>query len=118
MDMEKMQMVCVGARLSLAALLYFLGDSEWLRVFAVLLFAIAAGFAIIYTFGLRKTGIETDGRPIWWNVMRPVHAFLYLLAAQRAFLCDGKAASSFVGTDALIGLMVFTSKPWFLAHCQ
>ena len=31
---------------------------------------VATGFAVIYAFDLRRTGIETSGGPIWWNHLR------------------------------------------------
>jgi len=62
------------------------------------LFAIAS--LVLYFTGWRKTGIETFGRPIYWNSFRPVHALLHGLAA----VFD---APILVLADTLIGILVF-----------
>ena len=32
---------------------------------------------LIYALKLRRTGTETGGQPIWWDVFRPLHGALY-----------------------------------------
>lgn len=44
-------------------------------------YIISFAFITIYTFDLRKTGIETFNEPIWWNNLRPVHALLWFIFA-------------------------------------
>lgn len=44
-------------------------------------YIISFAFITIYTFNLRKTGIETFNEPIWWNNLRPVHALLWFIFA-------------------------------------
>jgi len=66
----------------------------------------ATGFLIIYFGGYRKTGGETFGQKIWWNNLRPVHAFLYYTFALLAF---NKNKYTFIPllADVLIGLVAF-----------
>jgi len=39
----------------------------------------AIGISVIHFMGLRKTGPETMGEPIWWDKIRPVHAVLWAI---------------------------------------
>ena len=71
---------CIGARTALA-LAVKKSDKKYLPIFGYLSFFIAFGFLFIFATGLRKTGVEVHGSRIWWNDIRPVHAFFYLWAA-------------------------------------
>lgn len=51
------------------------------RVLSGLLGIMSIGIYAIYRNGWRKVGWETQGEPIWWNGLRPVHAFLWGLSA-------------------------------------
>ena len=74
---------CMGARLGLTYAAYrFPALLPWLGLFAL---GVSIGFTVIYVKGWRKTGIETGGEAIWWNDLRPVHAFMYGLFAVLAF---------------------------------
>ena len=71
--------LCVPARCTLAyAALSLTG--VWARLLALACAAIAVGFAVLYLFGLRPTGIEAGGR-IWWDSLRPLHALTFGAAA-------------------------------------
>jgi hypothetical protein len=73
---------CMGTRALLA--LWAQNPSETSRtVLTFLLTVIAIGFASIYLFGWRKNAQETFGETnvVWWNDLRPVHAFLYASTA-------------------------------------
>ncbi len=65
---------CLGTRL-LLVLVAATVSIEHLRWMGRLAILPAMGFALIYIFGLRKSGIEAD--VIWWDHIRPLHAFLY-----------------------------------------
>lgn len=51
------------------------------RVLSALLGVASVGIYMIYRNGWRQVGWETQGEPIWWNDVRPMHAFLWGLAA-------------------------------------
>tara|TARA_Y100001970_G_C14227099_1_gene856367 strand:+ start:148 stop:528 length:381 start_codon:yes stop_codon:yes gene_type:complete len=66
----------------------------------------AIGFLYIYINNLRKTGLEVFGDKIWWNDLRPIHAFLYLLFSYYA-INEYKNAYIFLLVDVIIGLLSF-----------
>lgn len=100
---------CIGTR-TLLAYIAGVAPAPWLKAMAVALLAVAIGFTAIYLGGLRKTGLETGGEPIWWDSLRPVHATLYALAASRAWAGDNDLAQLFLTIDVILGLASFTVK--------
>jgi len=99
---------CMGTRVALVFIAAF-GSPEILKILAVFAAVIAAGFATIYLGGLRKTGIETNGKPIWWNELRPVHAAIYAAVAYLAWNGRGDLAWKLLATDVVIGLSSFVA---------
>ena len=97
---------CMGARIGLAYL------AKWSNgiVRKILMIAtgiMATGFALIYIFGLRKTGVETQGAPIWWNHLRPIHAILYGLASWSLYKEQNVMAWKLLLGDTAFGLLAF-----------
>ena len=78
-------LLCIPMRLLIVFLAYILLNSaspSFLRYSMIaILTVIGIGFWTIYLKGWRKTGVETGGKPIWWNNLRPIHGSLYLLCA-------------------------------------
>jgi len=72
-----------------------------------LTFMIATGFMFIYVFGLRKTGAETGGSPIWWNNLRPLHSMLYYLTSWFILFGDKNQAWKVLLFDTILGLSSF-----------
>jgi|TARA_B100000780_G_C21039789_1_gene417200 hypothetical protein len=66
----------------------------------------ALGFAYIFIFGKRKKGGETFGQKIWWNNLRPVHSFLYLIFAYLAITKNNNAYFPLL-VDVIIGFVAF-----------
>lgn len=67
---------------------------------------IGIAFFAIWLFGLRKTGAEVMGGRIWWNNLRPIHGFLYLMFAYSAI--NMRADSwRYLFADVVIGLTSF-----------
>jgi hypothetical protein len=99
---------CIGTRL---AFMYYakIAEPEMLRKLGYIAAIPAIGFFYIYFSGSRKTGIETDGQPIWWNNLRPVHGLLYAFFSFNA-IEKNPSSWMFLFADVVIGL---TS---FLAH--
>ena len=97
---------CIGLRLALA---YFakIASPAHLKLMAVGAGLISIGFATIYAFGLRKTGIETGGELIWWNELRPLHAVLFATFAFMAWNGDQNAWKVLMA-DTLVGLSAWT----------
>ena len=97
---------CIGTR----TLLVYLAATVppvWLKVMAVLGGLVVAGFTAIYVGGLRQTGLETGGQPIWWNSLRPVHAALYAAFAYYAWTGQRQTAWVTLLLDVAIGLASF-----------
>jgi hypothetical protein len=102
---------CIAARLVLV-LLAMTVSQLGLRIMAVGATGIAIGFMVIFLGGYRKTGLETGGKPIWWNHLRPVHALLYGLFAYLAWTGQRAWAWKVLLLDVTVGTLAFT-----LHHC-
>ena len=109
-DMQKRIMafliLCIGSRLGLAYLAKNL-SGIWSNIITAVFAIIGAGFLVIYFGGLRKTGAETGGNPIWWNHLRPIHGALYLIAAGLLFYGHRCWGSQVIIIDTLVGLTSF-----------
>ena len=68
---------------------------------------VAIGFTTVYMGGLRQTGVETEGEPIWWNSLRPVHAALYAAFAYCAWTGRRQLVWATLLLDVAIGLASF-----------
>ena len=104
---------CIPTRIALSYLADAISDTTIMsKLVSVILLAISLGFAFIYIFGWRKTGMETQGAPIWWNNWRPFHAITYGLGAYLLWTKTelyGWSASDLIFWDAMVGLLVFTN---------
>ncbi len=96
---------CIPLRASFVYIAKY--KQEWLRVMSLFALAISIGFTVIYTFKLRKTGQEVFGEKIWWNELRPMHAFLYGLFSYLAVTHPGYAWKP-LAADVAVGLVAFT----------
>jgi hypothetical protein len=96
---------CIGTRSLLVYIaknlskqyLFYLG---WLTLIP------AIGFMYIFLTGTRQTGAEVFGDKIWWNDIRPVHGFLYLIFAYLA-INKNKNAWIVLLIDVIFGLVMF-----------
>ena len=95
---------CLTVRTALAVVVHYLPENILRFVAGPILLLPAIGFAVIYVGGLRKTGAETMGKPLWWNHMRPVHAALYFMAATLA-MGGNRRASLPLAADVLVGAL-------------
>lgn len=100
---------CIGSRTLIA---YFakIASPFWLSIMGYIALIPAIGFITIYLFDLRKTGPEVFGDKIWWNHLRPLHGFLYLMFAYYAIVKKSPVAWQFLAIDVIIGLVVFLYK--------
>jgi hypothetical protein len=64
------------------------------------------GFLYIYAFDARRTGPEVFGDKIWWNDLRPIHAFLYAMFAYSA-INKSPHAWGYLMVDAIFGFITF-----------
>jgi hypothetical protein len=96
---------CIGIR---ALLAYYakIADPETLRILGYIALLPAIGFFVIYFGGLRKTGVETGGQPIWWNNLRPVHGLLYAFFSFNA-IEKNPSSWMYLFVDVVFGLTSF-----------
>ncbi len=95
---------CIGVRLLFVYLaMTFRAYLPYMGYAAAL---ISLGFFYIFFTGSRKSGVETGGRPIWWNLWRPVHGALYALFAYSAIQKDPYAWKILL-VDVIVGLTAF-----------
>lgn len=100
-------LLCIPARLLLVYLAYILLPSTYSSpryAMIAMLTVIGIGFWTIYLKGWRKTGVETGGKLIWWNNLRPIHGSLYLLCALLA-ISGVKNAWVILLIDVLFGFV-------------
>jgi hypothetical protein len=96
---------CMGARLALT-LLAKNGSKKILKLLSIVTGLISIGFLSIYLLGLRKTGAEVGGREIWWNDLRPMHAFLYGAFSIAAYMGDSNSWILLL-LDTVLGLTAY-----------
>lgn len=97
---------CIGSRLFIAYLAKYLSGFYSLLL-SLILFIIGSGFLIIYFTGIRKTGLETGGKLIWWNNIRPIHGLLYIIASLLLFYEHKCMSSKLLIIDTIFGLSAF-----------
>lgn len=81
--------------------------SHYLPFLGALALLPAIGFFTIYFTNSRKTGAEVFGERIWWNSLRPVHGFLYLVFAYLAITKQQSLAWKVLLADVVMGLSAF-----------
>ena len=96
---------CIGVRLLLVIIVKKI-DKKYLPYLGVMGLIPAIGFIIIYLGNYRKTGLETFGKKIWWNNLRPVHSILYFMFSYLAII-NHKDAWKPLLIDVVIGLNSF-----------
>lgn len=99
---------CMGTRFTLTWLAKTYPQVV-LKPLGIAALVISIGFMTIWAFGLRKTGVEVGGQPIWWNHLRPVHSLLWALFAVFALNGDRRAWMILL-IDTLLGLSVWSLK--------
>lgn len=97
---------CISSRILLSLSLLYVPEKH-LNLFSYILATISLGFIIIFSFGLRKQGIETGGKKIWWNHMRPIHGLTFLIASYSLYNKNKKFASLVLFIDVLMGLIAW-----------
>jgi len=96
-------LLCLPARIYIAS---YAKQNPKNKLLPILGLFVSFNFFYIYFNKLRKYGIETFGKPIWWNNLRPVHAILYFCFAYSSYM-KSENAYKFLAADAAIGLAAF-----------
>lgn len=102
---------CILSRATIVVL-----ASKYPKEMAIPALAVATGFFVIYILGLRKTGLETNGEPIWWDWLRPVHAALFAGFSYVAYTQEKLRYKAWVllAIDLFIGVLAWTKHHKFL----
>jgi len=97
---------CIGTRGLLA---YYAKNGSIMVQTLISYFTLIAGlgFLVIYFGDYRKVGLETQGQPIWWNHLRPIHALLYLIYFYSIQVGDYSNAWNYLMYDVVLGLLSF-----------
>lgn len=95
---------CLGSRASIAVICAVWGHIFWIK-FALMIFSVsvALGLFSLWYFDLRKNGIEASGE-IWWNHLRPVHAFLWLVVGILLYSGKNTWASYVICVDVVLAV--------------
>ena len=96
---------CIGSRSLLAYVASTLSSSHLPYLAAITMIPVFGWLYIMWT-GARKTGLETDGEPIWWNSMRPLHTVNYAAFSLFA-LAGNEKAVLFLVYDVFIGFFAW-----------
>ena len=96
---------CIGVR-TFFVFLAKGASKPFLQILGYLALIPAIGFFYIFLSGSRKTGAEVFGDKIWWNNLRPIHGFLYLLFAYSA-IQGSDFAWVYLLIDVIFGLFSF-----------
>lgn len=98
---------CIGTR-SLMVYLSKSGSIEINNLLAIATLLMGIGFFVIYFGEFRKVGLETQGQPIWWNHLRPIHGVLYFTFSYLIFIQQNYTnAWKILLFDVLFGLFSF-----------
>lgn len=109
-NIQKRFLLFLGGCIPTRLLFAYLSKSSSLeinQILAIIAFIIGTGFIYIFITGIRKTGLETGGENIWWNNLRPLHAFFYYLFAYMVYTKNIKDAWKVIVIDVVIGLISF-----------
>lgn len=115
MSRDYIFLICIAIRSLIAVTAYIAGQLEsktLLQSMGVIALVPAVGFALIWAFGLRKTGMEVGGNIIWWDFLRPIHAFMYLSFAVFAIRGSQYAYINLI-IDVVIGIFAFIGETRF-----
>lgn len=94
--------LCIFLRL----IIVYISTTKIKKYVAGFTFFIACCWVVIFCFGLRESGPEVFGRKIWWNNLRPVHAFFYFSFSILTFF-NWKYSFLFLFFDVIIGAGAF-----------
>lgn len=95
---------CIPARL-LIALIAKLASKAWLRILGFIAVIPAIGLLYFAISGTRNK-VGAFGEVVWWNLLRPIHALLYLVFAYEA-VNGNRNAYLYLLADVLISLTSF-----------
>jgi tetrahydromethanopterin S-methyltransferase subunit E len=97
---------CIPVRLAIVVWSLFM-SLEAMKLLAIFAGCLCLGFCVIFVMGWRTVGAETFGKPIWWNMMRPVHGVIWGLVAYHAWNGKRDIVWRLLLLDVVLGLGAF-----------
>lgn len=79
MQLRLYYIICILLRLFIAYLAYLTYKNK--SRFALVFFFIAASLGFTYFYLTKQRQKGAFGQKIWWDFLRPIHAFLFMLSA-------------------------------------
>jgi hypothetical protein len=111
-DLEKRFILFIGICIPVRFLvMYYSKTTNYnnLQYLGILYMIISLSMMYIYATDSRKTGLETFGKKIWWNDLRPIFALIYFAFAYNAI--QGKEdAYKYLVYDLILGFFAFLYK--------
>lgn len=97
---------CLGVRLALALSAKYVApkNDTYRTVLAGFGLVVGLGMLAHFVLGTRATAPEAGG-VVWWNVLRPVHAALWILYAVYALKGEHSVAWPMLMADTALGLL-------------
>ena len=108
-DIQKRFLLFLGGCIATRSLFVWIAKTispKYLPYLGYLALLPAFGFFYIWWTGSRQTGAEVIGARIWWNNLRPIHGFLYLVFAYSAINMMADSCR-YLFADVIIGIVSF-----------
>lgn len=96
---------CIGSRIAFTVISAY-STGVMLQFLGVIALLFVIGWIYIIFIGKRDTGPEVFGGKIWWQKLRPIHAFLWGLFAFLALSMNPRAWMV-LAVDTSFGLLSF-----------
>ena len=103
--------ICILVRLMIVYMVYLIlnnniryNNNLLLKFSTIILFIIGFSFLLQYLTKIRDVG--AFNQDIWWDFLRPIHAYLYILSSYLIYKNDKKAIY-FLLLDGIIGILGF-----------
>jgi hypothetical protein len=108
-DIQKRFILFLGGCIPVRILFVYLATIvplSYLQMMGYIASILAIGFMYLFLSGTRKTGTETFGQPIWWNLLRPIHGLFYALFSYYA-IHKNRDGWIYLLYDVILGLVSF-----------
>jgi len=102
MEIVYYYIICIFVRLSLAYSVYYVQKMPIRYMFSLLYFILSIGELYHYTVKNRKIGAFNN--KVWWDSLRPIHAFLFLFTSI-GLVYKYKYSYMFLLLDTLISVL-------------
>lgn len=103
---------CIGTR---SLITYLSSNINFLPYIGVFYLLCSIGILYIYIFGSEKADAQLEWlgeKKIWWNNLRPIHGFIWLVFSILAFV-KFKYSWVVLGIDTIFGLFMWLLHTYF-----